>query len=713
MNRTQIRRRVELATIVTTLSLIATPAFAGSVIFVDADAGPGGDGTSWQLALQRVDDALDLAGAGDSVWIAEGTYTPAPPGGSRDETFLVGDDVAVYGGFIGDETIPEERDLAAHQTILSGDLNGDDGPEFENFDDNSLHVVTVDAGATIVTLDGLTISGGSVPSSVSGGAGILADGSGIVLRHCTVRDNITGLYGRGGDVTIDQCVFRRMSWGPAVVREAGIVTVTSSRFLDNHSQIGTLSLDYITDIVITDCEFAGNVATEASGAVRLANGPSATVTRCHFHDNVSFHSTVFAYTGVVAFRDCVFSSNRSQIISGVGCGSVVASFSNCVFSRNEATGQPVSAAIVLTWPNVSTDVINCTFSKNEPAAIFNEWAYGTVIRNSIFWGNAPEQLNGPVEPDVAYSIVEGGWSGPGNLDADPLFVQPGSDNVRLAFGSPALDAGSNAEVPSDVETDLAGDPRIQNGFVDIGAYEGAFEALPPASSHLDVDPGDVAVLLPDGDALSALENTIIALENTSDCDDATATATEHEDDMHPAAAGYSGGARTLQIETTLTVGQFMATIVRPFDADDLQGADPLTIDLTCYDETAGNWALAVFANTAPSPEHATPIGDRIEAVGPGYAGITTDVGDYGVYWDPTLQKGFVWANVDHLRDTGFGLPLCPSDCAQPPDGATAFRDLLAVIRAWGHGVGPFDIDDDGVVSATDLVAVITNWGSCP
>ena len=81
---------------------------------------------------------------------------------------------------------------------------------------------------------------------------------------------------------------------------------------------------------------------------------------------------------------------------------------------------------------------------------------------------------------ATYSDIQGGWSGTGNLDADPLFVDAdgaddvagtADDNLRLQPGSPAIDAGNNAAVPAGVTTDLDGAPRIFNSVVDMGAYE--------------------------------------------------------------------------------------------------------------------------------------------------------------------------------------------------------------------------------------------------
>jgi uncharacterized repeat protein (TIGR01451 family) len=92
---------------------------------------------------------------------------------------------------------------------------------------------------------------------------------------------------------------------------------------------------------------------------------------------------------------------------------------------------------------------------------------------------------------VSYSLVQGGYSGTGNLSSDPQFVIPithtvaptTTGNLRLQITSPAIDAGDNTAVPTDVTTDLDGNLRFVdvpevtdtgNGtppIVDMGAYE--------------------------------------------------------------------------------------------------------------------------------------------------------------------------------------------------------------------------------------------------
>ena len=135
-----------------------------------------------------------------------------------------------------------------------------------------------------------------------------------------------------------------------------------------------------------------------------------------------------------------------------------------------------------------------------------------ALRNNILWNNRhfesgePQNLllHGRWWPeycqddgdqgaaDLAYNIIEGGWDGTGNLDLDPLLVDPANGVFSPSLASPALDAGFAGlfEIPGvDAETlrtalgrDLLGTPRVDlpciedRGagtvtFADIGPYE--------------------------------------------------------------------------------------------------------------------------------------------------------------------------------------------------------------------------------------------------
>jgi hypothetical protein len=131
-----------------------------------------------------------------------------------------------------------------------------------------------------------------------------------------------------------------------------------------------------------------------------------------------------------------------------------------------------------------------------------------TVTNCIFWDNMDVSGVGTETPivgpaQVNYSLVQRGWTGPGgvgNIDADPQFVDPDGpdniigtrdDNLRLRYGSPAIDAGDNTAVT--VLADLDGNPRFVddphtpdtgNGtppIVDMGAYEFQNSSIPTLS----------------------------------------------------------------------------------------------------------------------------------------------------------------------------------------------------------------------------------------
>lgn len=118
---------------------------APATLYVNAAVNGGlGDGSSWANAHATLTAALvhaDASGCTNvtQIWVAQGTYKPAGVNGDRTATFTLKNGLALYGGFSGTETQLSQRNAnpATNNTVLSGDLNGDDGANFANNGENS------------------------------------------------------------------------------------------------------------------------------------------------------------------------------------------------------------------------------------------------------------------------------------------------------------------------------------------------------------------------------------------------------------------------------------------------------------------------------------------------------------------------------------------------------------------------------------------------
>jgi hypothetical protein len=112
----------------------------------------------------------------------------------------------------------------------------------------------------------------------------------------------------------------------------------------------------------------------------------------------------------------------------------------------------------------------------ENSSILDNPPSSSTITNCILWGNtAPngsqiDNTSGSTAT-VTFSDVQGGYSGTGNINADPCFVNAAGGNFHLLPDSPCINAGDPAFVPEPNETDIDGEPRVMLGRVDMGADE--------------------------------------------------------------------------------------------------------------------------------------------------------------------------------------------------------------------------------------------------
>ena len=216
---------------------------------------------------------------------------------------------------------------------------------------------------------------------------------------------------------------------------------------------GGMSISGAVSPKIANCFFRGNSAQNGGG---VAVGPNAipTITNCIFKGNYAqdLGGGIYNLQSTVMITNCIFSINSALSDGGGGIANLnsILTITNCNFWGN-ATG---------------TDGIDGDGVHNISSL--------STITNCILWNG--ETSNPEIYDDsgstssVNYCDIEGVFSGVGNINLDPLFVDPEHDNFNLTNSSPCIDSGNNS-APGIPTFDFEGEPRIVDGVVDIGADE--------------------------------------------------------------------------------------------------------------------------------------------------------------------------------------------------------------------------------------------------
>ncbi len=467
-----------------------------TVWYVDADApGPARDGRSWATAFPDLVNGILAVQSGDELRVAQGTYTPDPSGaGNRGVSFRPRRHTAVFGGYAGfGEPDPDVRDVDLYETILSGDLNGDDDSGGDT-SDNSYHVVQGSGAVADETtlLDGFTISGGdAAKAGGQGGGGLLASVN-MTIAHCTFVDNnvsITGEHGGaiycdrvnptivhcrfmnntdlgamnagGGAIyclnaspTIRDCTFTGNTAyrGGAIFCLSGSVPEISRCTFVRNAATGSMTegggaicCDGGSSPEIRECDFSGNEASACGGAVSCSNQSIPTIVQCSFkHNHSDANGGAFScYGSSPLIRGCVFKGNTAAIGAGamnlyIGDPSVL----SCTFSGNRAVR--VGGAVLFNRSN--STITNCSFSSNVAGeyggAIYFGRSDGAHIQNCILWTDSA----GLAGAEMALSSLA-----PASLSIVTVShsdIEGGEESVDVAIGNTLIwDAGNLNENP--------------------------------------------------------------------------------------------------------------------------------------------------------------------------------------------------------------------------------------------------------------------------
>jgi len=229
----------------------------------------------------------------------------------------------------------------------------------------------------------------------------------------------------------------------------------------------------------------------SEGGAICCYGSSPTITNCIISGNSAY--AVYSYGGGIStwggrptITNCTFSNNWSYregggIFSGRGSPTIT----NCSFSSNCAYYK--GGGVACDWPG-SVTLTNCILWGNIAS-------YGPQI-----WGSSTVTYSDVTYSDVTYSDVQGGWSGPGNININPIFADANNDDYHLksqagrwepssqtwvqdANTSPCIDGG-------DPMSPIGLEPFPNGGRINMGAYGGTREA---SKSYFGEPPCEIIV----------------------------------------------------------------------------------------------------------------------------------------------------------------------------------------------------------------------------
>lgn len=367
---------------------------AQNIIYVNIHASGNQTGASWADAFSHVNDAFLAAEYGDEIWVAQGRYTPTVTG-DRTASFQLKNGVKLYGGFVGNETLLEQRDFQAHPTVLSGEIG-----DSTVLTDNCYTVVRGEGLDSTTVLDGFFIRDGysygpNLGTTPETGAGMLLKGSPSLnnsqplITNCTFENNRANYGGAMALIGVEagnvaavnpRLINCRFNQNKALIRGGGIykigpspgapVQVKNCILTENRAAFDLGGGFYIeqatnTTIHFTNCIFDRDSAFSGGGIFiepsRIVGSSLAvTIDSCMFDGNFGFDAGGLIYNGGLVFADSLKINFTIQ---------------NTTFKNNIAYSENGSAYLIFAGNKsiLNANILNCRFEGNKTAGYHLTW----------------------------------------------------------------------------------------------------------------------------------------------------------------------------------------------------------------------------------------------------------------------------------------------------------------------------------------------------
>jgi hypothetical protein len=233
------------------------------------------------------------------------------------------------------------------------------------------------------------------------------------------------------------------------------------------------------------------------GAIWI-NNSSPTIRHCTFTNNEAlFGGAVYVTRESQALIECNMFYNNSCSFVGGAIGqnghpeerayhSDPVIRNNIIFNNQSTGGEPYGGGGISIYKNFHGELSNNIVYNNAVNGygggimIYKSTDNDVSIKNCIVYGNSAVLGDNQISNresatlSVTYCDVQNGYTGTGNINSNPDFIDASNYDFHLSENSPCIDVGTNTGNPA---TDFDNNPTEQDGDndlsndADMGAYE--------------------------------------------------------------------------------------------------------------------------------------------------------------------------------------------------------------------------------------------------
>jgi hypothetical protein len=401
----------------------------------------------WSTAATNIQDAISVAPAGSLILVTNG----APP--------YVTNGLAVYQSSGSPAPKAPNGYNYTYNVVITNPVT----VESVNGPSKTYIAGPSSGGGCVYAVNGAILSGFTITNGTSYyGGGVSAASTNAVITNCIITHcNIESFIGFGGAAylgTLYNCaiVANLSSFGDGGA--TALSTLNNCIISNNSAGDG----GGVCGGILNNCLIVSNTATDGGGVFAEAGFP-ALLNNCIISNNTAQYgggvlNTILSTNCVL--NNCTLTRNSANAAHGSGGGAYDAELNNCLISSNKASGGGVGGGAY------NSSLVNCTVTAN--TAGNGGGVYDCTADNSILYYNTGGDYD-PTTFQYFCCTAVLPTSGLRNITNAPLFVNAAGGNFQLQPNSPCINSGNNAYIT--MPTDLAGNPRIVVGTVDIGAYE--------------------------------------------------------------------------------------------------------------------------------------------------------------------------------------------------------------------------------------------------